>query len=764
MVMRRTNIVGGENPHLEKGNKISWILLFGLTVLAGICLFHSLGAGHYVDFSPMNGTFQNFNPVRRMLDGQIPYRDFQDYLGMGHLYAGTIFTKLFGGNFQSSLVAFTYLTILCIALIALMIGNAIFQKKEVSILFADMILLLLVIQPLFFKNFLAGMEEILNALNNTLSPGNSARFVRGMILPITYFLFLFGGKGYYVLEGRRSKLAKKRSWIALCGVALAAGFAFAWSNDYGISCWLCLMVMTFFVIFARKRNFIQALAGMVVEALLSLAALFLFVVVFTAGHFQNWFQSVFGTGGYQAWYYNSAKSYYLYDIDFSFLTVMQGMLCIFYLVKLYWKGGSKQAILRYGVLAYMNMVCFCAVNEYKLLSGGLSREVALSVLFLTVLAELCQYGRVLLREHSKWVVSFGICFTGVAWIVSTAAKECIFWSTNEAGTYVEQLGGNISQYAFDLSAASDFLHGEDFFSTYASAQEVVEGKYQPSGMDYIIHVLGDRAREKYLDVFQTGDFKYAATIEENLNQWGYWVKRANWFFYRELYRKWHPVYANSYERYWEQNEEEGQNVWDGGCSVEVVELSHAMKKIVIHADASVNGVADLYVDYKAKKREDGGIKLLFQTMVKAENSGTVYAEQAAWESNYLRTENREHIPVTIVDGYGEMLLTSYPQKDTDMEVLGVSCSEIFTVEFDYVKVENVVDNGNQMVVSVVKNAKMEKALEDVEGIAIGEKQYKISEVHSDEEYLYLVLPTSEIQEGQDREILKDGNIFQVVRF
>lgn len=47
-----------------------------------------------------------------------------------------------------------------------------------------------------------------------------------------------------------------------------------------------------------------------------------------------------------------------------------------------------------------------------------------------------------------------------------------------------------------------------------------------------------------------------------------------------------------------------------------------MKKIIIHADASVNGVADLYVDYKAKKieGEDAG-RLLYQTMVKAENSG-----------------------------------------------------------------------------------------------------------------------------------------------
>ena len=765
MIMNRINVrVGGGIRHLDKVDKESWIFLFGLTVLAGICLFHSFGAGHYVDFYPMNGTFQNFNPVRRMLDGQIPYRDFEDYLGMGHLYAGTVFTKLFGSNYQSSLVAFTYLTILCIALIAFMVGNTVFQKKEVSIVFADMFLLLLVIQPLFFKNFLVGMEEILNALNSALSVGNSARFVRGLVLPITYFLLLLGRKGYQVLARRKPNLVEKRHWMALCGVALVAGFAFPWSNDYGISCWVCLTVMTFLAILARKRKFILALAGMALEVLLSFVALFIFVEIFTAGNFYNWFQSVFGTGGYQAWYYNSGKSYYLYDIDCSFLTVIQGMLCIAYLVKLFWEAGSKQAILRYGVLAYINMACFCAVNEYKLLSGGASREIALSVLFLTVLAELLQFGRALLKKYSKYAVAFGICFMGLAWIVSTAANEIIFWkATSKDGTFVGQMGGNMSQYAADLADASDFLDGEEFFSTYASAQEVVEGKYQPSGMDYIIHVLGDGAREKYLNAFRKGDFRYAATIEENLNQYGYWIKSANWFFYRELYRNWHPVYANSYEIYWERNQEEGQNVWDNECSVKVVELSHAMKKIVIQADASVNGVADLYVDYKAKKKENGNAKLLFQTMVKADNSGTAYAEQAAWECNYLRTENREHIPVTIADGYGEILLTSCPQKDTDMEVLGASCSEIFTVEFDYIKAEKIVDNGNQIVLSVERNAKVQKALEGVKGIVLGKEQYRVSEVQTDEMYLHLVLPANKIQMKQDGKVLEGGNMFQVLR-
>jgi hypothetical protein len=45
-------------------------------------------------------------------------------------------------------------------------------------------------------------------------------------------------------------------------------------------------------------------------------------------------------------------------------------------------------MLRFGIPALMNMTGFCASNEYKLLSGDTAREVALVILFATIIAEL----------------------------------------------------------------------------------------------------------------------------------------------------------------------------------------------------------------------------------------------------------------------------------------------------------------------------------------------------------------------------------------
>lgn len=49
-----------------------------------------------VNSSPINGTFQNFYPVRCWLNGQVSTRDFATYLGFGHHILGSIMTWIFG--------------------------------------------------------------------------------------------------------------------------------------------------------------------------------------------------------------------------------------------------------------------------------------------------------------------------------------------------------------------------------------------------------------------------------------------------------------------------------------------------------------------------------------------------------------------------------------------------------------------------------------------------------------------------------------------
>src|SRR5687768_5805309 len=51
---------------------------------------YSLSVAHsrtaIADFHPLNGDFQNFNPVRRLFLGEQPGHNFDSYLGLGPVY------------------------------------------------------------------------------------------------------------------------------------------------------------------------------------------------------------------------------------------------------------------------------------------------------------------------------------------------------------------------------------------------------------------------------------------------------------------------------------------------------------------------------------------------------------------------------------------------------------------------------------------------------------------------------------------------------
>lgn len=736
------------------------IILLGVLILLVICGVHAVQAGNYVDFAPTNGTFQNFNPVRRLLSGQIPYKDFQDYLGLGHLYTGAVFTVLCGGDYRASLIAFSFLTIFSFTMLLIVIGSSVSVKRSVVIEITGIIMIMLFMRPLLFINMLVGTEEMDGALSAALGPGNSARFVRGLILPITCVLIVLGHK--LCESDRIMKLAagRRQKYSILGLLGCIAGFAFPWSNDYGISCWLCLHVMLALILLAKTGRPVKALILLLYTLLISLISIFVFVEIFTAGHFKEWFRSIFGIGGWQGWYYNSPKSYYLFDVDFSFVMLLQGILCVIYLLKIWKTKAVKDSVIRYGIPAFANMTGFCAVNEYRMLSGGDAREVALTVLFATLLFEIYRYISNWKMEKFIRTAAFAV---SLAWIVSAVKEEFIFLGGggyNRKGEYVAELGGNMTLYGSDLLRTNGFLNGDKFFATYASAQEVVSDIFQPSGTDYIIHVLGDDQREKYLQCFREGDFRYAATVKEEATLWEYWIRRGNWFFYRELYREWHPVYANTYEMYWERNK--GINhIATGACSVEVQEIDNATRKIIVRADAQINGIADVYIDYEVKKNDGKMSRLLFQSMLSVVNSGTVFSSNPGYETNYLRPVGAEFIPVTVADGYGEVTITASPVESTELVLHEAVCSDIYQVIFDYVECNDIFDRDTGIVFRVSNTDRNRMALGGAAGIGIQGYEYPVSEISSDEQYIYILCARNGADFAADLDIHNYSNILYI---
>ena len=301
------------------------------TLIIGLILIHSIRVAYTVDFFAINGTFQNFNPIRRLLAGEFPYKDFTIYLGLGHLFIGSIFTFLFGEDFSGYLVAFSFLTLLAFCLIAISLGKVVLGKtKAVYVTTLSMVAILLV-QPLFFTSAGGLFAEIVSAMGAALSPGNSARFIRGMILPLSLLV------GMYSL-GKINWLAEQQKWsesryniVLSIAHRVISRVCFIWSNDYGIACWICSLMVQTIINAKRTKSFTAVTAGVVVQIVISLFTIFAVVEAVTLGNFLEWLHSLFEIGSFQKWYFGTP--HYPWNIDLSFLTLLQAVITIFILEK-----------------------------------------------------------------------------------------------------------------------------------------------------------------------------------------------------------------------------------------------------------------------------------------------------------------------------------------------------------------------------------------------------------------------------------------------
>lgn len=724
------------------------LFILGIFLMVSICLLHALYEKSLANFIPINGTFQDFNPIRRFLAGQVPFKDFADYLGMGHLFAGTVFTVLFGGNYQGSLYAFSFLSISGLALFSLLIATAVLQNKERAIFLTNALLITILVQPLFFQNAIASSDSVLYALQYSIKSNNSARTLRGSILVIACFLIFIG----YLIFNKwfQNKELKFKKYYPYILISAVAGFSFAWSNDYGIGAWLCLLIMNTFLAFARERKLFFAIKILLLSIIISAASLFVIVEILTFGNFNSWVSFTFGTGGYQSWYFNNntTRSYYPFDVDFSFVMLLQAFLVLICLKKLFDHRGSVDACKRYGILAFLNMSCFAVVNEYKLISGGQLYEVALTVLFITIFMELISVILHLLesKQLQKKLI-LGSLVLSLAWLGSTAkdvGKLVIF---GPGGTYVPALGGNMTNLRDDLYSAHAFLNGESFFATYATAQEVMEGTFQPSGIDYIIHALGDKQRQTYLNAFKNGTFKYAATIREDYSDWSFWMQRANWYFYRELYQNWHPVFANSYEIYWERNGDGEFNKIENGFTIKVTALGETSQKIEVYCeDKTVNGLADVYVDYSIEKNGNLSSKFLLKRELNVTNTGVVYPEGGVYyDHNQLRPKSAEYIPVQVVNGHGEVTITSQPEKSTILKVNTIHCEAIYNVTSKYIPINKIDNEKSQFIIA--KFTKYEDDISNAKKLIYQGKEYTVVNAISKDDGIYITVEEIIEQDG-----------------
>jgi hypothetical protein len=260
-----------------------------------VCYFSHNGYLIDANFFPINGKFQAYNPIRRLIDGQLPGRDFVSYTGLGPtlltlammLISGcqTFTCSVFWGNFLSlllSILFFSWVTFLCTEVGAVPLAR--WFRVFLSLVFG---LIIGVPLPTGYPK----LDQHLGHLGQLTSIGNSQLGLRAACASLcSICIFII-----FACKSARSRIA-----FTVCSFCAAL----IWSNDYGLFSAFSLLV-TYALAEIRASGFSLATHKRVTAVTGASAAAYLVVVAaISGGHPLIWIsRNVLSIAEDQMWYF-----------------------------------------------------------------------------------------------------------------------------------------------------------------------------------------------------------------------------------------------------------------------------------------------------------------------------------------------------------------------------------------------------------------------------------------------------------------------------
>lgn len=591
---------------LERGARVVWCIACAALV-AWVIHFEAERRGANLGFFPINGDWQNYNPVRRWLDGEWPGRDFHVYLGLGPTWLTTLATWWCGGQFGDSLFA---VTALCVALQALCWGvvarvaglsrTAAWTLAALAVVFFAAPYKLWL--PVHLRAVLVGVCEPL------FQPGNSALGLRAAS-PVLATLVLWWTWNQWA--DLRCPPWRRALWLG--GVS---GAFLPWSNDFGpATCaalsgvatlcwyrdtrwrgwWLCLTVH-------------GASAALVALGVLTLA---------TGGAPRWWWEYNFqGVAVDQFWYFRGDKVLrwdqlplwhelwiggatllvWLWRVRRRSTVGPESLLALLVLAPLLSTlvsvaGGHVEWRYAFPLARTLFIAAPCAVlavlgevwrGAAGLRAPLLTRRVADSLLSPRWDVVLCvvlavQTGilaRRWFREHDRQPVPAEPWSLRVPVDLDTPRTGGLL-PLGDTGSGLPERFSKAVAIATDLRdefAATGIPRERRIASTYTSLIDVLAGAKNPCRSDYLIHALGARERANHLERLTESPPEYLTTIREDWLGWEGWLRRQNWPYYRWLIRYYEPFDRTYYAIVWKRRREP-RRPRDWPVDARIVELS-----------------------------------------------------------------------------------------------------------------------------------------------------------------------------------------------
>ena len=475
----------------------------------------------------------------------------------------------------------------------------------------------------------------------------------------------------------------------------------------------------------------------------SLLTLLVALVIVTQGSVMSWFKFTLGASSYQKWYFGLGPNKIntsLYTMIISIYQAIMFLVIIYYLYKMF-KAKNNEETMRY---SYLSIICLSSIGSsylYMLISGSNSMAMLSLILYVLLICYVVKFLAKLIKKDIFNKIKIVMLMLALAAFINSG-WQCIrnMKLTHLApnSEYVKDLGGYISKYGESVKEAKQIIKDDKIFSTYATAIEDVTNQFQPTGSDYIIHCLGDEQREEYVKVFNEGNFKYVMTMDRDEIYYRNWIRNANWFFYKELYKDYVPYFATEYSAFWQKRNDNYQV--DVKTNLIMEQDEDGFYNLTVTTDnKNFNGVASIKVSYNSNLKKNFFKSLDFNHYIYVDDITLTSIQSADLHTpnfNIPKNSNEYYIPITILNGVGEVSIKKYPVKNTNLVINDASVVDVFDVNFKY-SVASKDEFEDEKIVYVDKSAENRIILKNAKQIKNNKNVAKILKYEESGNYIKL---------------------------
>ena len=634
-----------KNRHYKK----TVVAVYILAVLLLSWLFAAQRAAT-CDYVSINGDFQSYNVFRRILDGQIPYAEFSNYIGMAPVFVNLPFVAL-RNTFSNSLFVTTFTSNVIFSLSVFMVMYLVTKRLEISCFVSAATAKIISTQILFR---LLGPKYgwiFTERFKGLYTPSNSMRGVRSFLPFLMVIIAVVAAEVY------KKRSGKKLDWINSlknCRTSAVLGFILGmfivWSNDYGVAAIAAAFVIYIILqIFVYRFSFVQFAKRFGIMVATTAAGALASMCAVTAGHPGSYLASMAQTAQYQYFYFNGTGNVSV--LKYIFTTEEMWFFIAIFLAFFGWalyrivKGKADNSLL---YLVFIALTVTAGTLVYVAGGSGFNCREPLEIYSMLLAAAFAV--KIICDNVPKLAKFADYGFAGLLCaICAFYILQTVTFVPQSEGAYIEAFDGTSTQTKALLEAA-EIVGDETVFSTYATGLETVTGKFQPTGYDYIIHALGKDTQDSYVQNFAQGKYPFVQTSSLSTESW---ISTQNWYFYRQMLPYYTKVFKTEYSWIWARTD---SRYIDADVTVSMERISDSQIKIICTSDNKNEFVADVQISYSTDFDNLPSRIMALGRTAAVVSTGCVCGGETS--SLAMPGSSTEYIPVLMNNGYGKAVITA----------------------------------------------------------------------------------------------------------